>query len=216
MPKAKVISTRGTGKTIDDASRLLERGSAKSYQLMSFGVVLLRELCETKGLLVVSTGKRGAIKQDYVKALLALVSVVCMDHRYRTADHQSNEQSKSSPSTITSGVLVHAENVEHKDKRTSSPIAGPNCSYAEDIEMDHVGGDVEMGHQERNLKVDHVKSNPSELAATSICVRLYAERRGRNHIREINFQREPNGDLNLVLLAKMLQVEGTVRVSSPL
>jgi hypothetical protein len=34
------------------------------------------------------------------------------------------------------------------------------------------------------------------------------------HSQEIDFQREPNGDIDLVALAKSLAVEGNIRVST--
>jgi len=85
------------------------------------------------------------------------------------------------------------ENREYRQERTNPQVAQPSI---EDVEM------------------DHVKSNPSGPVTRSIRVRLYTEPRGWRHSCEIVFQREPNGDVNLNVLAKLLHVEKTVRVSN--
>jgi hypothetical protein len=88
---------------------------------------------------------------------------------------------------------MRTENREYREERTNAPVAGPSI---EDVEMDDVA------------------SNPSGPVRKSIRVRLYTEPRGWRHSCEIDFQRELNGDVNLNVLAKLLHVEKTVRVSN--
>jgi hypothetical protein len=77
MSKAR---TPKAGKTLEDAQHLLELGTTKQSGWRSFGVDVLKNLCETKGIPVSSSGRRSSnpIKADYEKALLAHVSFPCI------------------------------------------------------------------------------------------------------------------------------------------
>jgi hypothetical protein len=80
MSKARTVRTPKVGRTLEDAQRLLELGTVKQSGWRSFGVDVLKNLCETKALAVTSSGRRSndPIKADYEKALLAYVSFPCI------------------------------------------------------------------------------------------------------------------------------------------
>jgi hypothetical protein len=73
--KTKAADTY-TEKSIENAKHLLSCGPPSQRDLLFFGVDVLKELCEVKGILAISTGRRPGkpLKLDYVRALCQYVS----------------------------------------------------------------------------------------------------------------------------------------------
>lgn len=93
----------------------------------------------------------------------------------------------------------------------AAPGAKPNHPYIEE-DIAVFRGHISHPDKEDDVKMGYARTGE---VATSICVKLYEEHRGWQHSHEINFQRDPNGDINLDALAKLLPVEGVIRVSNP-
>jgi hypothetical protein len=77
------------------------------------------------------------------------------------------------------------------------------CQIRDDVEMDDA--EVECDNWERHQARPVLKP---------IRIRLFPEPRGWRHSHELDYQCEPNGDVNLVALAQQLPVEGVLRVCS--
>jgi hypothetical protein len=69
--------------------------------------------------------------------------------------------------------------------------------------------------QDMDIEMGGVRTDSEAVSrARPICIRLYEEPRAWWHTREIDFVREASGDVNLVTVAKLLALEGSVRVST--
>lgn len=96
-------------------------------------------------------------------------------------------------------------------QHVTSPEAETSIAIVDDIEMGGSDtdefGEVQMGDD------DDAGATPAELTPKPICVRLFEEPRGWWHSCEVDYMCEASGDVNLDALAKLLPVEGSVRVS---
>ena len=78
---------------------------------------------------------------------------------------------------------------------------------------DLVTNDIEMEDFSNTARGD-IEMEASRVTEKSIRVRLYEEPKSWCHVRELDFLREPNGDVDLEKLGHILDTKGTVRVSS--